>query len=84
MSVSDFPKSAARISEGFCPLCDGRMNADAFCVSCEVGWTLEGSGARKADEDVQVFGTAGVLIVPSRRLRPDEIKRLYARPALPP
>jgi hypothetical protein len=32
---------------------------------------------------MQVFGTAGVLIVPSRRLTPDEIKRLYARPAPP-
>jgi hypothetical protein len=77
--MSDFPKAAARISEGFCPLCDGRL-IEANCGDCEVGWSLQGSGSPSPD-DVQVFGTAGVLIVPSRRLRPDEVKRLYARPA---
>lgn len=56
------------------------MNDEAFCIPCDVGWTLEGRGS-KDPHDVQIFGTAGVLIIPSRRLKPDEIKRLYARPA---
>jgi hypothetical protein len=81
VSLSDFPKSAARISEGFCPLCDRRMNDHAFCVPCDVGWALEGSGAHTAGDDVQVLGSAGVLVVASRRLTADEIKRLYARPS---
>ena len=79
MTLSDFPKAAARISEGFCPLCDRALDA-AFCVACDVGWSLEGRGSQDPD-DVQIFGTGGVLIIPSRRLNADEIKRLYARPA---
>jgi hypothetical protein len=71
------------ISEGFCPLCERRMNDRAFCVPCDVGWTLEGSGSQ-APNAVQVFGTGGVLIVPSRRLDSAEIKRLYSRPSRPP
>jgi hypothetical protein len=78
---SDFPKAAARISEGFCPMCDGRLDEGAHCGPCDVGWTLRGRGPGTLGEDVQVFGTGDVLIMPSRRLEPQEVKRLYARPA---
>lgn len=38
------------------------MNDEAFCIPCDVGWTLEGRGS-KDPHDVQIFGTAGVLII---------------------
>jgi hypothetical protein len=58
---------------------DGRL-IETNCDACDVGWSLQGSGSPSSD-DVQVFGTAGVLIIPSRRLRPDEVRRMFARPA---
>ena len=83
MTGSDFPRAAARISEGFCALCGQRLDDDAYCEHCDVGWTVQGSGTPSAD-DVHHFGAAGVLIIPSRRLAPDEIKGLYARPSSEP
>jgi len=83
MTTSDFPRAAARISEGFCALCDSGLGDGAYCITCDVAWTLQGSVSHSPD-DIQVFGTAGVLIIPSRKLNRDEIKRLYARPVEPP
>jgi len=80
MTMSDFPESAALIVKGHCPLCEAVLK-DAFCRACNVGWTLHGRGRSAAGDEVQIFGVVGVLIVPSRRLALDEIRRLYARSA---
>lgn len=71
--TSDFPRAAARVSEGFCPLCDGSMQYDVTddvrsCRRCRVDWSLT-----KLDDGRLVIQT-------DRRLTPPEIRALYARP----
>lgn len=82
MTTSDFPAAVARLSEGFCPLCDHDLRTHdviAFdnskpvyslrlCDGCDVSWSI----------DTSVVG-AGPQLIPSRKLTPKEINRLYAR-----
>lgn len=77
---SDFPKAIARLSEGFCPLCDADLRAEdvvAFQSSkpvrvlrwregCGVSWSVDTSLGHPA-------------LQPSRVLTKREIKKLYDR-----
>lgn len=70
MSSTDFPKSAARASEGFCPLCDRTLAHTGDCLACGVLWGVE-----------QVDGR--VVLRHSRPLKADEIKKLHDRGETP-
>lgn len=64
--MSDFPRAAARLSEGFCPLCYAYMTV-SYCAKCAVGWNLTTVDGRP-------------LIVPTgRELTGAECTRLYDR-----
>jgi hypothetical protein len=63
---SDYPRSAALLSEGHCPLCSGYMRI-SWCPGCRVGWRLD-----------QVDGRPTITPV-GRDLTDDEIRRLYNR-----
>lgn len=65
MTLSDFPRSAALLSEGFCPLCEEKLDGDR-CEGCDVGWSLGEIAGRTA-------------VSPSRTLRSEEVRKLYAR-----
>lgn len=67
--MSDFPVSAARASEGHCPLCDGRLAMFGRCDACDVSWILT------SVED----GKRPALIPTGRNLTTDEIRKLYDR-----
>lgn len=80
--TSDFPKAVARLSEGFCPLCDADLRSEdivgfcgkqpikplRWCDDCGISWAI----------DTSVPG-AGPQLIPSRKLKPKEITQLYAR-----
>ena len=67
--MSDFPKAIARVSEGFCPLCDGDLDQDGKCDTCAIGWGLDTS-----------MGASQPMLRPSRSLTPAETKALFNRP----
>lgn len=71
-SVTHFNRSSARLSEGFCPLCGCPLGTpsreeplETTCTFCDVSWLLH-------------FLERRPLISASRRLKPIEIKQLYA------
>lgn len=66
MSVTDFPKSAALVSEGICPLCERVLAQTGDCIACGVLW-----GAEMVD--------GRLVLRHSRQLTRDEIKRLHDR-----
>lgn len=66
VSVTDFPRSAARASEGICPLCDRVLVHTGDCMACGVLWGVETVEGR-------------LLLRHSRPLKPEEIKRLHDR-----
>lgn len=67
MTGSDFTKSAARVSEGFCPLCDDQLERESgTCGACDVRWWFDSSTGKPA-------------LRTSRGLTKDEIKKLYDR-----
>lgn len=70
---TDFTASAARVSEGFCPLCGCQVvlvDDDGYrrgtCTKCNVGWQVTAIEGRPA-------------LTTSRRLTAEEIRFLYAR-----
>lgn len=72
--ISDFSKAAARMSEGFCPLCGFRMvvapngeDASATCTRCDVGWSLS------------TLDDGWLMLAPSRKLTDAELRFLYDR-----
>lgn len=70
--LSDFPASASRLSEGFCPLCRFPLKVTSAngeysgtCTRCDdISWRLTTIDGRPT-------------ITTSRRLRPDEVTFLY-------
>jgi hypothetical protein len=79
--MSDFHATVARIHTRECPLCGGELtHLDhwARCEPCGVGWAVQGVHDSIPD-GAGVIGM-GPQIVTSRKLEPDEIRRLYARP----
>lgn len=67
--MSDFPKAIARVSEGFCPLCDQELTKpEGRCETCDVGWDLDTS-----------MGASQPMLKPSRSLTAAETKALFNR-----
>lgn len=84
MSATDFPKAVARVSEGFCPLCDEELRrGDTLVVQLPSGETRTHSErgiCLICDVDWKVSMVDGRPVLwHSRSLTPDEIKRLHDR-----
>ncbi len=80
--MSDFPKAVARIHKGFCPVCNAKLErreAWAYCDECDVGWALDTPIARQTLGDPDDPNGSTPQISVSRRLRPEEVRKLYDR-----
>lgn len=86
-SVSDFPKAVARVSEGFCPICDGELRDlvtiidapdDSAGETTEPGYCEACAVRWWLDTSL---GTDRPALRTDRALTKDEIRKLYDREA---
>lgn len=92
MTVSDFPKAVARLSEGFCPLCDvdlrdhkenqahARPRETVKTIADELGDVTGCVVCFRCRQGWRMEEIAGrTVLATSRPLRKEEIRRLYDR-----
>lgn len=93
MTLSDFPRGIARVSEGFCPLCDGELEQmpDEIREHALKTFPAQTDALREifvysvCPEDMvgwaldTSMGASQPMLRPSRELTQDEMKRLYNR-----
>jgi hypothetical protein len=76
--VSDLHASIAVVHAGCCPLCGHPLDTTGLCDPCDAVWTI--SSVRDPIPDGgEAYGGMGPMLSVSRKLTPDEVKKLYNR-----